>query len=558
MSSLQDDRLGRIVFGTASAAYLALCVSVLRHSLVWLLGYVADDAFYYLQIARHLAASGRSTFDGLNPTNGYHPGWMLMMTGCARIFPDRVTLLKVSLGTEFGFHFATSLMVVVIVRRFADSFWAWIAGAVWLLSPLPFTLALYGVEAPFAQFAVLVCVWTYLARIAPFLRRGAGRPPVRHLALFGFSLALAFYGRTDQMLLAALACVLVAGLVWAGTPPGRRGKDAVRAVLWIGGAFAAGVLPWYLFSYLSCGMLTQDSGAMKMLWHVRSIPGWNIHTLVSGPLRFTLFFWLAAPFSALLTGSFAPHFLSPLLSLTVLGLVAAGIWAGSRRALSAGRHYAEDTLIQVTVWLGAAALISGYLYGTLMGDAQFWHLSVPSLSLFLLLACWGTRVARWQLKPEVQKRVGLAVFLAALELCILHQRVTPAPYPWQRDVYASEPRFEAIVPASSRIGSFDAGIPAYFSPRTVINLDGLVNHTAVAYWKTDTLDEYIAAQDIRYIANEPTTMAHAQKFTASPISLRLVSSVPLRGWGAGRRDLWQVEKRKQASQKELQENPKTP
>ncbi len=541
MSSLQDDRLGRIVFGTAAAAYLALCIFVLRHSLIWLLGYVADDAFYYLQIARHLAASGRPTFDGLNPTNGYHPGWMLLMTGCAQIFPGRVTLLKVSLAAEFGFHFATSLMIVVIVRRFAASFWGWISGAVWLLSPLPFTLALYGVEAPFAQFAVSVCVWTYLVHLAPFLRRGGGRPPVRRLAWFGASLALAFYGRTDQILLAVLACVLVAGLVWGGAPSGQRKKESVRAALWIGGVFAAGVLPWYAFSFLSCGTLTQDSGAMKMLWHARSIPGWNIHTLVSGPLRFTLFFWLTAPFSALLTGSFAPHFLNPLLFLTMLGLVAAGIWAGSRRALSAAGPAAEDILLQVTVWLGAAALISGYLYGTLIGDAQFWHLSVPSFILFLLLACWGTRVAGWQ-----------------LGLCLWHQEVTPAPYPWQRDVYASEPRFEAIVPASSRIGSFDAGIPAYFSPRTVINLDGLVNHTAVAYWKTDRLDEYVAAQNIRYIANEPATMAHAQKFAAFPMSLKLVSSARLQGWETGRRDLWLVEERKQAFQKDLQKSLKTP
>ncbi len=533
------------MFGLAAAAYLALCVSVLRHSLVWLLGYVADDAFYYLQIARHLAASGHSTFDGLNPTNGYHPGWMLLMTACAKIFPNRVMLLKASLGVEFAFHFATSMMVVAIVRR-TDPFWAWIAGAVWLLNPLPFTLALYGVEAPFAQFAVSVCVWTYLVQAAPFLRRGAGRPPVRPLILFGLSLALAFYGRTDQMLLAVLACMMVFGLVWTRTP-GRRGRDAVRAALWIGGAFAAGVLPWYVFSFLSCGTLTQDSGTMKMLWHARSIPGWNIHTLVSGPLRFTLLFWLTAPFSALLTGSFGPHLLSPLVFLLALGLTAAGIWAGSRRALPpADGNDAEDALIQVTVWLGAAALISGYLYGALIGDAQFWHLSVPSISLFLLLACWAARAARRQRKPEVQKRAGLAVFAAALGLCIWHQRVTPAPYPWQRDVYASEPRFEAMAPAAARIGSFDAGIPAYFSPRMVINLDGLVNHTAAAYWKTNTLDQYVAAQNIQYIANEPATMAHAQKFTALPIPLTLVAASPLRGWSTGERCFWKVGPQRQA------------
>ncbi len=35
-----------------------------------------DDAYYYLGIARNIADGHGSTFDGLNPTNGYHPLWL--------------------------------------------------------------------------------------------------------------------------------------------------------------------------------------------------------------------------------------------------------------------------------------------------------------------------------------------------------------------------------------------------------------------------------------------------------------------------------------------------
>ena len=34
-----------------------------------------DDAFYYFGIARNVAHGHGSTFDGINPTNGYHPLW---------------------------------------------------------------------------------------------------------------------------------------------------------------------------------------------------------------------------------------------------------------------------------------------------------------------------------------------------------------------------------------------------------------------------------------------------------------------------------------------------
>ena len=40
-----------------------------------------DDAFYYFQIAYHMAEGRFSTFDGgLTRTNGYHPLWLFLLT----------------------------------------------------------------------------------------------------------------------------------------------------------------------------------------------------------------------------------------------------------------------------------------------------------------------------------------------------------------------------------------------------------------------------------------------------------------------------------------------
>ena len=38
-----------------------------------------DDAFIYFVIARNLAAGRGATFDGLQPTNGFHPLWALRL-----------------------------------------------------------------------------------------------------------------------------------------------------------------------------------------------------------------------------------------------------------------------------------------------------------------------------------------------------------------------------------------------------------------------------------------------------------------------------------------------
>lgn len=554
---------GPTLFGVAALVYVLVCLSVLQRPVIWLLGYVADDAFYYLQIVRHLAATGRSTFDGMNPTNGYHPGWMLMMTLAARLFPGKVALLRVCLAASFGFHLATSLTLVPIMRRLTGSNWAWVVAALWLLNPFPFTLALFGVESTFAQWTLAVAVWAYLARLAPHLRAGQGAaPPARALALFGAALALAFYGRTDQIILAGAGLALVGSLTWSGPSLALRLRSSARAQGWVGVAFAAGVLPWYVFSLAACGTVTQDSGAMKMLWHAQDTHGWGLTARAAAALKFVLLTWLAAPFSALLTGEFPATAPAAAARLLLLLLGAGTLGWGYRHSIRRGAVRAagppdpgppdpgapdpgapvpsDEDLVRVTLWLGGSTLAAGMVYGALLGDSQFWHLAVPGLTLFLLLMAWATRLAR--VAPvRARGTVGaLAVALAAAAL-VRHGAGLTAPYPWQRDVYVSEPRFEALVPRGAKIGSFDAGIPAYFSPRMVVNLDGLVNHTAAGYWKAHRLGAYLAEQGIGYVANEPAAVAHARPFAGTPLRLHPLAEVPLTGWTPGGRSLWRVD-----------------
>src|SRR3990172_9284841 len=42
-----------------------------------------DDVYYYFKVAQNISEGHGSTFDGINPTNGYHPLWM---TICIPIF----------------------------------------------------------------------------------------------------------------------------------------------------------------------------------------------------------------------------------------------------------------------------------------------------------------------------------------------------------------------------------------------------------------------------------------------------------------------------------------
>ncbi len=535
--------LGPACFVLAALLYGTVCVSILRQPLLWLLGYVADDAFYYLQIARHLATGQGTTFDGLNPTNGYHPGWMLLMTACARLVPGKAALLRAALGVAFACHLATSLVLVPTLRRLVGPNWAWVLASVWLLNSLPLTLALYGVESAFAQLTLAALVWAGLAQIAPFLGRGKDfLPPPRSLVVFGLSLTLAFYGRTDQILLAGLALLWLSVAVRVWTAPAQRLTAMKRTWGWVGITVLVGIAPWYLFSYVTCGTMAQDSGTMKMLWHAQSVGRWDVHSLILAPLKFVDFFWLAVPFHALLTGAY-PASTSGALGTLLLLILWVGLVGRGLMRLSHADGEAQRASLQwqwLTLWLGSALLLSGLAYGALMNDPQFWYLAGPSLVLFLLPASGAVLLLRRFARGRVQEVAGALLLAGALSLCIGHRLRMTAPYPWQRDVFLSQPRVESLIPAQARIGCFDAGIPAYFSPRTVVNLDGLVNHTAVAYWKRRTLEQYLAAQHIQYLANEPGTLHHALLFMQSPPVLVPIARFPLRGWSTGARVLWRV------------------
>lgn len=58
-------------------------VSILRKPY----NFPVDDSYFYLQIANNFAHGRGSTFSGVEPTNGYHPLWMLVIALVSRISP---------------------------------------------------------------------------------------------------------------------------------------------------------------------------------------------------------------------------------------------------------------------------------------------------------------------------------------------------------------------------------------------------------------------------------------------------------------------------------------
>src|SRR3954453_4097510 len=122
-------RLLRIAFIVAASAGAigAVCLAWLPISTV-VSQYVVEDMGYYLTLARNTVDGRHVTLDGRNPTNGFHPLWLVVLCGIVRLFgTDRATVVHVALTLCAVFFLATALLLCRQVGR---------QGARWIVAPL--------------------------------------------------------------------------------------------------------------------------------------------------------------------------------------------------------------------------------------------------------------------------------------------------------------------------------------------------------------------------------------------------------------------------------------
>lgn len=512
-------RLDVAAFAALAALVAAGYVAVAMRPLASLLSVVPDDAFYYLQIAKHLAAGQGSTFDGVHPASGYHPAWMLLLVPLAAVVSTPVTLLRAALVMALLLHVAASALLVPALRECMSARAALLGGLCWVANPLALLLAMQGVESAAYELA-LVVVLLVAARHA---RRGAPFPGVA----LGAALALAFLGRTEAGILAAVTCLAV--LVVAGRP---RRLAGARAALVVGGTFTLGTLPWFAWCWWQTGSPWQSSGTAKALWAAPRLARYMPVERLSRALAVAAHEFASPPWIEL--GSFPPSLLLATAILPALlgPLLALRVAADHRRILCA------------CAWLLAATVLTGAVYGALAWTIPLWYHVLPGLFLFVLGYLWiGSAIdpagsSRW----AARLGVSTATLLLAISLLadVAALRHPPELYPWQPDMLRSIAVFDRVMPPGVPLACFNAGIPAFFGNRRVINLDGVVNLSVLPYYRARNLERYFADERLEYLADDTATLDEARPFFGVPLRLEPLASVTMTDWHSERRFLWRV------------------
>lgn len=441
-------------------------------------GLCYDDGFYYLQIARHLASGAGSTFDGLHPTNGYHPLWLWILVPLAWLLaPDR--LLLASFAVQVLAAAATAVLVFRLARRFAPPLAAFLAVAVWIRVQCTYWMSWAGME--YGLQALSVVALCYLAVLA---NRGDGPPSPRRVAALGVLASLAALARLDNLLLAALV-----GLAFAWRWRGRGGWRLLAIYL------APVVLTFTLYTGLNrayFGHPSPVSGEVKSAW--------SREALARDPLYLSHGWWSAK--AAYLAQPLSHPSRSYGVSLFFGALGGLG-WVVGR---AAGRWWATIDWTPLAVFAAlqylAYALVfhGGFSY-------QPWYFVAQPLSVALAtaaLARWAQGALEEAGMATPPRRWGMVavtcLVLASIALNVARRGDRLRGF-GSEPLYAAAGWSRAHLPEDAVVGAWNSGMLAFFGDRTVVNLDGLVNSRDYFLRHRHDLCAYFESVGIGYLVD---------------------------------------------------------
>jgi hypothetical protein len=452
--------------GLALLAVAALRVAweigdVLRAPLDHLVARTPDDSWYYLTVARNVAAGRGASFDGHEPTNGFHPLWQLVESGLAGLWHG-TSLVRAALIAALVLTVAAVVLWAIVLRSTAGcSLLALGIGAVVVTSPPALALLGDGMETPVVLLASAMLAWA--------LARWWRGPTVRAAALVGLVSGALVLARTSAVVvvLAVPLAMAVARRHLVEPPDGSRLR---RQVAGWGAALAVVVVPWVVWGWAVVGSPVQSSSTVKWRWerargpslvsmaHVRAAWGAGTEEL-----------WRAVRLGLPWGGGLGTGLRRGLELVAVVVVVAAVVRVVRRApiaafailpaALLAARVEAEVVVTPTSVapWYGAPLVVAA------------------ALALVLVVTCGQvairSRAGRW----PAWSRLGAGLAGAAL-LAFGAVAVSTAPDgrpsgEWARANLQAGRELASF--GSARAGAYDAGVVGWAHPG-VVNLDGLV------------------------------------------------------------------------------------
>lgn len=427
----------------------------------------SDDAFYYFKIARNIVVGVGCTFDGIAPTNGFHPLWMICLLPIFSVLSSSLEIpVRVILGGSGLLGSVTLVIIYRLVRRQVGGGSEWIALAVCVLPPVSSALN-NGLETGLLLFAITVLLWMCYRHDLHVASAGLYRT-----LLFGVYLGLVTLCRLDSAFVFVAAVFLTLLLTFVGEITLRR--CIVRlAVLGVGFGVAFG--PYCVWNAVQFGHIMPISGAMKS-----SFPSLRDSFTLHGDMLF---------------------------GGILLGFMWVLLFAGGYTAPDRFGRWRKALSSPLTLLTTACTFHFAHAFLFLTWGVYWWHFCVYGLTVAIgfaqVLGQWSSRWPR--ARPAVIGTVVFVTLVPAVLLKVHEFRSKKA----QHAAWLQGARWARQNTAPGTVFAIkDAGLFGYFSNRPAVNLDGKANGYAyrralygddVAGYLQETKVEYIAQVAARYV-----------------------------------------------------------
>jgi len=452
-------------------------------------GLIQDDAFYYFEIAKYFLAAGVPSFDGINPTNGFHPLWQAICLPVFYFWQDE-TPLRIMLAIASILNVFSIILLYGILNRLTGNIWVALCGsAIFAFHGDIIRTWFNGLETALHIFTLLLFLRLYLEvteKSAIALRD--------HLFL-GILAAVAFLARTDSaVIIAVMFAFLYIPLLLKKKSLGENIKGAFVAALII----LLISCPWLIWNHQQFGSIVQISGKM-------SGSSW----LTGGVLVNEQPFYIDIasgilnsinPLGNVVKKIFipvpSPDWMGYLFILPLMGLT-----------LYCRKKQPAFALAFHRLWpffLGIAVLF--FYHAGVRAFVRSWYSTSFFLMLILLLCLLLNSLFSTSRGRAI---FGLTTLVAALFIVYSPYRYTRSPVNISLDprIAASQWLNQHTTP-ETRVGSANAGIVGYYVNAPVINLDGVVNEHAFHARIKDQIHHYIDATGISYLVDHKGSMAH--------------------------------------------------
>ena len=409
-----------------------------------------DDALHYFQVAKNMMAGNGISFDGINPTNGFHPLWLFVISPVFGLFDGWPGI--------YGVMILQSLLDLVVIYLVGKCAWialdgheqerwfaAITASLIYAFNPITIIRGTNGLET--TVFTLVLTLW-----LIEYIRSWQDSPRWTKLAVYT---ALLFLARTDSVFISAPSLLV---LVFARRENLQLDKMIIAALLAI-----VIIAPWLIWSKITFGSFVQSSGeAVKLFadakYAIAFAEGGKNAYLTREALRsWAKLFLYSTGFVGAITLLVVLFRQLQVKSILPLLLPAVGALILIAYHTFARGFIREWYVIQFIAYL---SIIAGVTFAA-MGESRRLYLFT---TLALLLAGWI-----WELSTS---RLSSQRIFAHIEKA------------WYK---------------GGQRAAFNSGYYGYFTADGVINLDGVVNSDILHYLRIKDLRRYIDSMGITEI-----------------------------------------------------------